>query len=294
MEWLTARVGTAGRAGLCAVLALAAACNPPIRQYDLENRRLTCAQANAYVFRTLHAMGFRITSFEPAAAARAGAVHAVRADGRTQRVTVAVRCTGNTADIDAREDGKWLGQLELKRGFYLSFTAVAAQAAAAEAAARQEAQRPLPHRTEQGLHVLVEPRRGFAAKLDFGLDLAAAGVLPIRITINNVTSRTYDFDPHDIALIRKDGARVHPMAVADAAARVAASARPDEATPNAPPVDPAAVAQRLHEHLLKGHSVTANQQIRGYLFFPLAQYVKGRVLLEDRATEETEGFVVEF
>ena len=46
------------------------------------------------------------------------------------------------------------------------------------------------------LQVLLEPIRGQEAKLDFKLDLAAAGVLPVRVTIANRT-------PHAIGSIRR-------------------------------------------------------------------------------------------
>lgn len=269
-------------------------CTPPIRQYDLRNQTLTCEQANEYSLRTLQAMGFTITAFEPAAVGRPGALRGSREERGTQNVTVVVTCTGAAATIDASEDGKLFGQLEFRRGFYLSFTAVASQVAVIAAAAREEAQRPLQEKREKGLHVLLEPVQGLAAKLDFDLDLAAASVLPLQVTINNATSRTYNFDPADIALIQKDGTRVHPMPVEAAAQRVADAQRQKEAAPDSAPLDRGEVTQRLRGRLLISHSVSANQTVKGYLFFPLAPYVKGRVSLEDQESEETEGFVVEF
>lgn len=287
-----------GRVGGCAGLLLAlAACVLPVRQFDLKNQQLTCEQANEYSYRTLQGMGFTITGFESAAAGRSGTIHGTREEqgqGGTQNVTLTVTCGGSAADIDASEDGKFLGQLEFKRGFYMAFTATAAQAAVSAAVAREQAERPLEQKKVKGLQVLLEPVRGLAAKLDFDLDLAAAGVLPVSVTINNFSTRTYNFDPADIVLAQKDGTRVHSMTVADAVQRVAEAQRQKAAGSEAVPPDSADITRRLQQRLLTGHSVFANQIVKGYLFYPLAPYVKGRVTLEDQESEEAEGFVVEF
>jgi len=270
-------------------LALAA-CTPPIRQFDLNNQALTCAQANDYALRTLQAMGFTVTAFQPAAIGRTGRLQGTREERGTQDVTVVVTCNGKSVDIDASEDAKLLGQLEFKRGFYLSFTGIAQAAAVTEAEQREAALHPLAEHTGAGLRVLIEPVRGQAAKLDFDADLAAAGVLPVRITITNGTSRTYRFDPADIVLTQKDGTRVHPLSLDDTAQRVLAAPHPADAAA----LDSGALRQQLQGHALSADAVAAKQSVKGYLFFPLAPYVKGRVSLEDQATEESEGVVVEF
>jgi hypothetical protein len=276
-------------------LALAlAGCTPPIRQFNLKNQSLTCEQANDYAYRTLQSMGFTMTRFEPATGAHAGTLRGTREERGTQNVTVGIACNGTSANVDASEDGKLLGQLEFKRGFYLAFTAIAAQTAISTSIARQQAQRPIEQKTGQGLHVLVEPVRGLGAKLDFNLDLAAAGVLPVRVSINNVTPRTYTLDPDDIVLAQKDGTRVHPLTVADAVQRVAGAASQKPANDASAAPDSAEVTRRFQSKLLTARSIAAGQTLQGYLFFPLADYVKGRVTLEDQASEEAEGFVVEF
>ncbi len=275
---------------VCCLLCALAACTPPIRQFDLNNQALTCDQANNYALRTLQAMGFTVTAFQPAAIGRTGRLRGTREERGTQNVTVVVTCNGKSVDIDASEDGKLLGQLEFKRGFYLSFTGIAQAAAVSEAEQRRAALLPAAERKGAGLRVLIEPVRGQAAKLDFEADLAAAGVLPVRITITNGTSRTYRFDPADIVLMQQDGTRVHPLSLDDTAQRVVTAPRPADAAAPAS----GAVTQQLRGRALSGDTVAANQSVKGYLFFPLAAYVKGRVSLEDQATEESEGFVVEF
>jgi hypothetical protein len=275
---------------VCCLLSALAACTPPIRQFDLDNQALTCEQANDYSLRTLQAMGFTVTAFQPAAVGRAGRLRGTREERGTQNVTVEVTCSGTSVDIDASEDGKLLGQLEFKRGFYLSFTGIAQAAAVTEAEQRAAALRPAAERQGTGLRVLIEPVRGQAARLDFDVDLAAAGVLPVRVTITNGTSRTYRFDPADIVLVQKDGTRVHPLSLDDTAQRVVTAPRAADAA--AP--DSRVLTQQLLEHALDGDTIAAAQSLKGYLFFPLGRYVKGRVSFEDQATEENEGFVVEF
>lgn len=267
-----------------------AACVAPIRQFDIENQPLTCQQANEYSLRALQAMGFAITALEPASPERPGLLRGTRSGTGDQRVSVRVICTGRTADVDASEDGKLLGQLEFKRGFYLAFAAIVAQAEITAQAARAAAAQPAEKRAA-GLRVLLQPIPGLAAKLEFDVDLAAAGVLPVRVSIDNGTGRTYAFDPGAIALIQQDGTRVHALAVDVAAQRVADAQR--QADPQAPS-DVGAIASLLRQRLLPGRPVGAHQSTSGYLYFPLGQYVKGRVSLEDLESEETEGFVVEF
>ncbi len=269
--------------------ALLTACTPPIRQFDLTNQPLTCEKANDYTLRTLQAQGFTVTAFEPAAVGKPGVLRGTRDERGTQNVTVEVTCNGKTVDIDASEDGKWLNQLEFKRGFYLSFTGIVQAAEISEAAEREAALHPQEHKGP-GLRVLLKPVHGQAAKLDFEYDLAAAGVLPVQVTIANGTSRIYHYDPTDIVLMQSDGTRVQALSVAVAAQRVAAAPHPADA----PPLDTDTVTQRLQQHALSGDSVAANQTVKGYVFFPLGRYAKGRVSLEDQATEESEGFVVEF
>jgi hypothetical protein len=284
-----------GRISCSLATLLLVACIPPVRQFDLTHQVLTCEQTNRYAYRTLASMGFTVTSFDPAVVGRTGRLRGTREDrGRTQNVTVTISCTGSDADITASEDGRWLGLLEFKRGFYLAFTATAAQAEARAAAAREEAQRPLEQKHAKGLQVLLEPVPGLGAKLDFGLDLAAAGLLPVRVTVQNVTARRYKLDPADIVLLQTDGRRVPPVSLAVAVQAVADAERRRSAAGMPAAADSAEIAGRLRARLLAGQSVPANQTVKGYLLYPAGTYTKGRIALEDEENEETEGFLVEF
>lgn len=284
-----------GICGLVYVLSTALSCTPPVRQYALKDQKLTCARANDYSYRTLRSMGFAISAFEPAAVGHPGTIHGSRQEWGAQNVTVTITCRSDgTADINASEDGRLLGQIDFKRGFYMAFTGVAAQAAVTEAAAREEAQRPLEQKKTKGLRVLLQPVAGQGAKLDFALDLAADGILPVRVAINNASARSYSLDPDDVALIQRDGTRVHPLPIDEVVERVAAAERAKSDGTAAAHTDSADIAQRLRDRLLQTRAISPNQQLSGYLYFPLGTYTKGRVTLEDQESEEAEGFVVEF
>jgi hypothetical protein len=292
MHWLRF---DSGRVAASVALLLLAACTPPVRQFDLNNRPLSCEQANQYAYRTLQSMGFQLTGFEPAASGKPGQMHGTRrTDTGLQDVTVSINChPGGGTDINASEDGSLLGQLELKRGFYMSFTGVIAAAEATASKEQAELARSFDQKKSKGLQVLLTPVRGLGSKLDFNLDLAAGGVLPVLVTINNVTTRAYKVDANDVVLMQKDGTRVSSLAVQDAAQRVATAlaqqAKDDHAAP-----DLNNVTQRLQSRVFTSRSVPPRQSVKGYLFFPLGQYAKGRVVLEDVENEESEGFVVEF
>lgn len=274
---------------LAALLAALTACGPPMRQFDLMNQALTCEQANDATLRALESMYFKISEFEPAAAGRPGKVRGKRkATVGFQNVRVNITCRNGGADVDASEEGDFFGVSDFKQTFYLHFTAAIAEVAAGGAPGRDRGPR-----STTGLQVLIEPVDGLNAKIDFDLDPTAAGVLPVRITINNVTARRYTFDPNEVVLLRTDGARVSPLSVAEAAQRIAAAEAKHRTAAGGAVVDSPEAARRLEQKVLSSHAVAGKQTLKGYLFYPVGQYTKGRLSLEDVESEESEGFVVD-
>jgi len=265
-----------------------------VRQFELTDRPLDCKQANRYAYFTLRSMGFSLVGLEPATVDHPGAMRGYRkSETGTETATVAITCHQNgSADISASQDNTFLGQVEFKRGFYMSFTGVVSQEEGQAAETQAEAARPFEEKQRKGLQVWLRPVPGLGSKLDFNLDLDAGGVLPVLVTVNNVTLRTYKMEPNDVWLIGNDGSRVEPLALRDAAQRVAAAAAKQAKRDTAPTV--AAVSQELESHLFTARSVPPKQRLSGYLYYPVAAYAKGRVVLEDAASEESEGFVVEF
>lgn len=277
---------------------LLASCTTPLQQYRLQNLTLSCDEANRATYRTLEAMGFSVTEFRPATAAAPGVAKGVREASEpglgTQRVTVEIDCSSGATTLDAREDGRVLGKIDFKRAFFLSFTAGQAMEERRREAEERIAQgvvKPPPER--QGVQVLLEPVRGQAAKLDFEIDLAAAAVLPIRIRIINPTDRRYTMRPDDVQLTRFDRARVAPLTTSEAAARVAEAKDPVTGAP-VTDLGSEAVTERLRRSRFTATRIEPHTEAKGYLYYPLAEYRRARVVLTEVESNETEGFVIEF
>jgi hypothetical protein len=285
--------------GVCAVAgALLTACTTPLQQYTLRNLSLSCDEANRATYRTLDAMGFAVTDFKPATAAAAGVAKGNRETGEpgltTERVTVRINCSSGATTIDAREDGKVLGQVDFKRAFFLSFTAGQAMEERRREMEERIAQGAVePSRERRGLQVLVEPVRGQAAKLDFEIDLAAAAVLPIRIRVVNPTDRRYTMSPDDVQLTRADRTRAAPLPTREAVTRVAAAKDPGTGAP-VTDLSTDALSERLGRLRFTATRIEPRSEAKGYLYYPLAEYRRARVVLTEVESDEAEGFVIEF
>ena len=284
--------------GAVTVLSLAG-CTPQSKQWELKNQPLTCDEANRRAYRTIEAMRYKVTDFTPAAPGQRGVIKATRLvtqqGGEEPRlVDITIDCTPGGADIAASEEGKWLGQMEIERAFYHAYVNVVDMSAKQQQLDEQVLAGTAPaSQQRRDLRVVVEPRRGQAAKLDFALDLAAAGVLPVRLDITNLTSRTYTLDVAAIRLTRSDRERIAAISAADAAARIA------DATLGNPPQPLTtqsrdAVAATLAERQFAATEIRPGTQREGFLYFPLADYVNARIVLTDQESGEDEGVRVEF
>lgn len=268
---------------------LIAGCTLQGTQWEIRDRPMSCDEANRVSYRTIEAMRFRVSSFEPAAPGQRGTITASRpvtgAPGQTQEMTATIDCTPGGVSIDVHENGVLVQQLELKRAFYQAFVNVQAMRAS-EAELREQVRAGTAPESQQrrDLQVLVQPLRGQAAKLDFPFDFAAAGVLPVRIDVTNLTKRTYTLDAGQIRLMKPDRERVDAMSPADAAARIAKQTA----------VSASSIADALAARQLASGTLAPGAQIVGYLYFPLADYRSGRVVLTDEETGEDDGVRVEF
>jgi hypothetical protein len=274
------------------------ACSMPIQQFELENQTLTCEDANQVTYKTLRAMGFTLTAFEPAKPGRAGVLKGHRERPGTQpyeqHVTVDIECTPTGTSVDAHEDFKLLDQLEFKRGFYHSFTSIVSMTAAEQAMQeRIDAGTAPASQQRRDLQVLIEPVRGHEAKLDFEIDLAAAGVLPLRLSVNNRTKNHYRFEAGEIRLTRKDRGRVSSLTPEQAAARVVGARHPETGDP-VTTLSLEEVSKRLGNELFVANAVAPGERPSGYLYFPLAEYRRARVVVVEVTSGESEGFMVEF
>jgi hypothetical protein len=253
-------------------VVLAAVSGCAAHRYDLDPQGLSCDQANRYTYRTVSLMGFQLRRFEPAAVGRDGMLEAVRTrDDEEQVVRVRVTCDDASAIVLARSD-RWWGGSDLERAFAMAFIAVTQHGDQSDA-------------DDGGLRIRMEPIPGPAARLDFDLDLAAAGVLPVRVTIDNQTERAYRSEAVSFVLIDAAGHRTLPLPSDDVAAAVSSRSEAGVA---------AGVLAQLRARAFDAALIEGGQRVSGYLFFPLGSYVKGRAVVEEVESGETEGVVVEF
>jgi hypothetical protein len=275
---------------------LLAACNPPIKQYELNNQPYSCDEANRLSYATARAMGFAISEFTPATPSSAGKIRGLRnwqgsASGR-QSILVRITCSPTGTTIDANEDGQLFGQIDLKRGFYQAFTNIVSMGAAEkEMEEKIDAGTAPASQQRHDLQIVIEPVRGQESKLDFEVDLAAAGLLPLRVNVNNRTPRTYEIDPSQTQLTAADRSRVRPLSPEEAGRRVAKARGADGSQPV---LSPETIGQRLRAKLLTAATVGPGDKASGYLYFPLAEYHRARVLAVEKESGESEGFLVEF
>jgi len=273
-------------------------CNAPIKQYDIWDETLACDEANRFAYESLSGMKFSITEFDPAEPGRRGTLKGSRAvDGEgkgTQHAVVTIDCKPEGVAVDAREEGKLLGQLELKRGFFFRF--VSARNAAEKRAALEEKilDGSAPESLQRGdVRVLLKPVGDRSAKLDFGFYVGGGGVLPLGVRIDNLTKRSYRLDPTEIRLTRTDRKRVGTISP-EAAAALIAAARDAETGEPVTSLSRGQIAVRLREKLLTADRLAPGDGAEGFLYFPAGDYKRGRVLLTEEESGEIEGFLVEF
>ena len=284
----------AGAALLAIALGGVAACaSAPIKQWDLIDQPLSCEEANRLAYRTVDAMGYAITGFEPAAPGTIGAIHGQRtASGETLAITVRIDCQPSGVTLIASRDGVLIEQMDTKRGFNNAFLNVRSMSAGAQQLdAQMQAGTAPASQQRRDLRVRIEPLRGPGSKLEFPFDLSAAGLLPVRVEVTNLTTQTYRVDADAVRLQRPDRSRVAPLSIADAAARIEA-ARIDGAPLS--PLGFAALSDLLTARLFTGGELAPGNRREGFLYFPLAEYGSARMVVTDLASGEPEGVRVEF
>jgi hypothetical protein len=327
------------------LLAACATASTVGRGYEIHTSDLSCDEANRYTQQALGDMGLEVTGFRKAQPRSPGYAKASRGagDGAAVRGRVEIGCDADGVHLVPNQSG-FLGSQQFERGFFLSLTGradlvveregrdstgrlhkreageatadsptrtadatSAARAATAQAGGATRADSPFSENTAGGVEVQVELVRGFATVLDFEANVSAVGILPVKITVENKTTRTYDFSPKDVVL-RKDGTadRVESMSAAKAVERLKSAKGNGEDSQQPPTPDTVAGApvkglgdveagsRALADREIKKARLDPGQSVTGYLYFPDAEYDRARVLMTDTATGEAEGFVVEF
>ena len=318
--------------GLVAALGGCAGAQAVRQGYQINTVDLTCDEANRYVQEALQGMGMTITEFRLARPGTTGLARAERSDSRGGMAgTVVTRCEPDGVRIEPDQKGLASGQ-EFERGVFLGVVgradlevsregrystsvlkkkqhAQAVSETASDGAAVAVAT-ATARDTGAGVRVEIEPLEGFTTVLDFEANIAAAGILPVKVTITNSSGRAYDFDPRDIVL-RKAGAREgsNPMTpraavdllkgknvavVAEGGGQATEAVGPPDASAASELGDVGAASRIIEERALKGARLDPGAHVSGFLYYPVDHYDRARVTMTDVATGETEGFIVEF
>jgi hypothetical protein len=187
--------------------------------------------------------------------------------GTEYTATVTIICSNHGAEFDAVTDQPIPASLTFKSDF----------AAAVNTVATRHVNRPqIAERPETGLVISVEPLRGGDASAEFGADLTASGITPVRLKIDNRTDRTYGFAGERVQLVTQEGDRADPLPDE----RVAALAGSQH---------PAVRSKRIADGAVAPQAV-----LTGFLYFPASAYRRATLVLIDQETDEEEGFSVEF
>jgi hypothetical protein len=275
------------RLALVALAVLVTGCPSVQQQYVVRRANLSCDDANRYAFDSMRSLGYSVGQFRLARVGEPGTIKATRGG---DHVTVDIRCEPNGVEAFGAKDESLLKEdVTFSRGFFLAFTGLADHGP--ENAAQKE--RETGGTTAGGAKFKLQPQIGLETKLDFGEDLAAAGVLAVKVTVQNGSSQTYKLDPDAIELRNAADDSVKQIALPQAAAALARVSAAD-AGAGAPPPDPGRMDALLRTRALTGRTLRPGEQAEGFIYFPTGTYTSGRATLLDIATDESEGFLVEF
>lgn len=234
------------------------------RYIRMQEKGLTCVEALRVAVDAVRRMNYTITEYTKATPGSPGMIVASREQGTSkQGLVVRVYCTMQGSEVEAETDQGGVAQLSFTNDFRRSFEAAAAS------------RRPPRPAAEHGVDVLMTPERGAAEGL--GVDLGSIGVLPVAVRITNHTARAYRFRVAGVVLQAASGERVPPLALQDVTSQLSGDA-----------------AQTVHQKVLTDRTIEPNEELTGFLLFPFKSYTRARVDLIDRASDETEGFSIEF
>jgi hypothetical protein len=277
---------------LVVVTLSAFACASMQSQYAVRRNNLSCDQANRYAFQSMKSLGYTVTTFEPAAVGRAGVLRGSKAEeGRSGHDGVVhIACDAAEVRLDAAEEQLLSQDLTFTRGFYLAFTGIADHATENAAYADEQA----GGATQGGVKFKIQPQLALETKLDFGEDLAAGGVLAVKVTVQNGSDITYKLDPAAIELRPRGGSdKIMQVDVATASQKIAHAAAAD-LDPGIPGPSAASIEGTLRKRALAPGTLKPGGSAEGFVYFPVGSYARARATLVDVESGESEGFLVEF
>jgi hypothetical protein len=275
---------------------IVAGCSPVSQSYVVHSADFGCEEGNRYAYSAVTDMGMKVTSFTQARPGRPGKITAKGAD---RSGDISIVCDETGVHIDPNQTS--MGDRVFERGVFLSVTGRGGlKMDRGEVTGREKTIGSLAQAVEEGVpapsgsvNVEVKPQRGFETVLDFDADLASAGILPIKVTIQNGSKRTYTFKLDDIVVRRRDTSEAAArMTAADAAAKLAAKAGSGSSQTGIGNVESA--KKIIVEKELKAARLAAGASVTGYVYYPVADYDRAKINMMDVAAEETESFLVEF
>ena len=248
---------------LAALALLAAGCPTPAI-YKEVRPGLSYERATRVTYRTLVALGYKVTEVVPATPERAGVVSGTKPgpEGSTLTGRVVITCDAEGAVVKPVEDSL-VPNYDFSRGFGYSFK---------ELVKHPDAEEPWAGR---GLEVLVHALSPQEATLDLGGVATVAGAVPVRVTVRNNTARAVSIDPARIDLVPAGASASGPLAGRELERALA----------------PGAAGDRVRAERLRPGRVAAHTTTTGYLVYPPGTYREARIAIEDVETGESEGFV---
>jgi hypothetical protein len=215
-----------------------------------------CPRATRLAFRSMTALGYRVTAVVEPSPLRAGRVDGVkrRGDGTEAQSRVRIECEPDGVRMQPMEDALIPSDYDFSRSFGESVKTMAEQPDLEEAGT--EALEVLMRRRDR-------PR------------LARAGML-VRITVRNDTDRAVLVQRDRIVLVTGSGS------VASALSGGALATSLGSGTATAP----------VRAGLLEREQVPGRATIHRYLVFPEGAYTHAQVSVQDVETGESDGFVV--
>lgn len=277
------------------VVVLALGCASAQSQYEVRRDNLSCDQANRYAFQSMKDLGYAVTSFEPAAIGRQGVLRGGKSDPESGRATgkdgvVHITCEPTGVRLAAAQDQLLSQDLTFTRGFYLAFTGLADSAKSDAAYAEAQS----GGATEGGVKFRIQPQLALETKLDFGEDLAAGGVLAVKVTVQNGSDITYTLDPAAIELRARGSSDKVVQVDLGRAAQAIAKAAAAGLDPGIAGPTPASIEETLRKRALPGGKLPPGGHAEGFIYFPTGNYARARATLVDVESGESEGFSVEF
>jgi hypothetical protein len=234
-------------------------CTPERIDIDARPDVPPCEQANRISRLAVEHLGYKVTTFTPAAVGKPGIVKGAKA-GQPE-VFITLFCEGRMVTMDTSMDSPllhnsdfFIALTDFRRGFFATYKAQRGVVSP----------KTLPVASDQ-LQVFVRPLSKLDAKAALGSEIT--NLLAVLVEVTNPTKRAYQLDPEKIMLVSIAGDRVKPL--------------PEKG--HAFPVQ-----------ALAHQSVAPGGTLKGYLYFPLGAYSGARGALTDEKSQEREGFEVPF